>query len=186
LEKIKSMRSKGFETPIVIFSYLNPIFQLGYSNFASRCADSGVDGALILDLPPEEAENYIKHMRGQDIDTVFLASPTTSHKRLDLISEETRGFLYYVSRTGVTGTQEAVSESLEEEIHSLKKQVKVPIIVGFGISNTSQARQVKMLADGIVIGSAIVKIIEKNVTKSDTIGELSSFVGDISKTVRNQ
>lgn len=184
LDRVEKMRGDGFQTPIVIFSYLNPIFQMGYAAFAQRCKEVGVDGALVLDLPPEEADRYIPCMESQGVDTVFLAAPTTAKDRLDLIVSRTRGFLYYVSRTGVTGVQQRVSDTLEEELRSLQASTSVPIIVGFGISNQQQAKDVAALADGMVIGSRIVQLIQQGKSDGETVAELRKFVSGISKALK--
>lgn len=180
LRMVSEMRQEGFTTPIVLFSYLNPIFRMGFESFASNCKESGIDGALVLDLPIEEAEDYITHMRRQEVQTIFLASPTTSEERLKLIGRETRGFLYYVSRTGVTGVQSGVSKTLEKELTRLKQPINCPIIIGFGISTVEQAKFVSSLGDGIVIGSAIVKLIEKN---DQVEKNMSAFTRSISKAI---
>ncbi|NRA64621.1 MAG: tryptophan synthase subunit alpha [Pseudobacteriovorax sp.] len=180
LDTVKELRESGFSTPIVLFSYLNPIFNMGYETFAKRCKLSGVDGVLVLDLPIEEAEAYTEVIHSQDLDTVFLAAPTTTSDRLSLISEKTKGFLYYVSRTGVTGAQATVSDTLESEVENLRGIVGKPIVIGFGISNPDQAKQVSQMGDGIVIGSALVKLIEKGSVSEATTDALSSFARGIS------
>ena len=180
LTLVKELRTEGFETPIILFSYLNPIFAMGYDGFADACKEAGVNGALVLDLPIEEADDYILSMRRQNLDTVFLASPTTSEKRLKLVGENSRGFLYYVSRTGVTGVQTDVSQTLGQEMKTLREYVELPVVIGFGISSAEQAKFMSSLGDGIVIGSAIVKIIEKG---DDVLGKMTSFTSEISQAL---
>ncbi len=180
LQMVAELRSEGFSLPLVLFSYLNPIFSMGYENFAQQCRKVGVDGVLVLDLPIEEAAPYIELMRRQEVKTVFLASPTTTDERLQLVGEQTQGFLYYVSRTGVTGAQAEISKTLEDEVNHLKEYVNCPIVVGFGISTVEQAKFVSSLGDGIVIGSAIVKLIEN---RDQVEKRLSSFVRQISQAI---
>ena len=185
LRLVGEMREDGFETPLVIFSYFNPILAYGLEEFAKEANKVGIDGILILDLPPEESSTYRVIMKSQGIDTVFLASPTTSPIRLELINEASTGFVYYVSRTGVTGTQSEISSTLEDEMKALSDLVQKPLVVGFGISNAEQARKVASYGDGIVIGSAIVKLvaeISQNAGKLDKIGD---FVSDISQTLKS-
>ena len=184
LSTVKKLRDSGLETPIVLFSYLNPIYAMGYESFAEECKRVGVDGALVLDLPPEEAGQYIEVMRRQNIDTVFLASPTTTENRLKLINQESRGFVYYVSRTGVTGVQSDVSDTLDSEVSKVRALVSKPLIIGFGISNPEQAKQIGSLGDGIVIGSAIVKMVENYHNDIKTIDKISDFVNGVSESLK--
>ena len=161
LEKIKALRAVDDETPIVVFSYLNPIYQMGYEAFARKARDAGADGVLIVDLPPEEAEDYRSKMQDVGLDTIFLASPTSDGKRLRLVNQLSSGFVYYVSRTGVTGVQSELSESLGSEMKLVRQSVQKPVMVGFGISTAEQAIAAAQMGDGIIIGSAIVKLIEE-------------------------
>ncbi len=179
LEMVQQLRADGFSCPLVIFSYLNPIFCMGYEKFASRAKQSGVDGVLCVDLPPEEASEYQSCLRSQGLDTVFLASPTTEEKRLELIEAYSSGFVYYVSRTGVTGVQSEISQSLQAEMNSVREHIKKPIAIGFGISTAEQAKEVGQWADGIVIGSAIVNIIAKASASEAVEPMLERFVKQI-------
>lgn len=179
LTMISELRAEGFEAPLVIFSYLNPIHAMGYENFAARAKQSDADGVLCVDMPPEEAESYQKILRSQGLDTVFLASPTTEEKRLQLIEAYSSGFVYYVSRTGVTGVQAELSQSLQTEVGHIKEHIKKPLAIGFGISTPEQAKQVSQWADGIVIGSAIVNIIAKASQSHTVDDELRRFVKSI-------
>lgn len=178
LALVKQLRVDKIKTPIVIFTYLNPVYQMGIELFASKAAASGVTGVLLVDLPPELAaptdktigfyQNYGAVMKEHGIETVFLASPTTAPDRLNLIDSSSTGFIYYISRTGVTGTQTSLPTNLVQELEDLRKLVKNPIAVGFGISTPEQARQLSNHADAIVVGSALVKIIESaNLSLSD-------------------
>jgi tryptophan synthase alpha chain len=160
LDQVTVFRKQNDKTPIVLFSYLNPIYRMGFENFANKAGSAGVDGILIVDFPPEEADAYRRSMQGAGLDTVFLASPTSDEKRLQHVDENSSGFVYYVSRTGVTGMQSQLSQSLGQEMGLVKRFVKKPVMVGFGISNPEQAVAAAQLGDGIIIGSAIVKIIE--------------------------
>jgi tryptophan synthase alpha chain len=147
---------------LIIFSYLNPILRMGLERFAAAAADAGVDGALVTDLPVEEAADYLRHMRKRNLATVFLAAPTSTDERLKRIAEASTGFVYAVSRTGVTGARKELPEDAQKLVQRLRKFTKLPIAVGFGISQSAQFTSVGQFADAAVVGSAIVQTIETN------------------------
>src|SRR5260221_6624232 len=144
---------------LIIFTYLNPIVRMGLEKFADAAAAAGVDGALVTDLPVEEAGEYLKHMRKRNLATVFLAAPTSTDERLKRIAEASSGFVYAVSRTGVTGARQQLPEDARKLVRRLRKYTKLPIAVGFGISTAGQFAAVGEFADAIVVGSAIVETI---------------------------
>jgi tryptophan synthase alpha chain len=162
LEIAARLRGRGVQTPFVLFTYYNPVFKLGHEAFAELAAKSGIDAVLMVDLPPEEATELRAELTKQKIGTVFLASPTTPEARLKLVDEASSEFVYYVSRLGVTGAQSALSDSLEDEVARVKRVIKTPLAVGFGISTPEHAAGVARFADGVVVGSALVKKIEEN------------------------
>jgi tryptophan synthase alpha chain len=168
-ELVRQVRRKGATMPICLMSYLNPVYRLGYAAFVKEAQEAGANGALIVDLPPEEAEDYCKIAATHHFETVFLCSPTTSPERLKLIDKASSGFIYYVSREGVTGVQSALSPQLQEKISSLRKALANPVLVGFGISTPEHVRQLNGHADGIVVGSALVALIEKNPKEADRV-----------------
>jgi tryptophan synthase alpha chain len=146
--------------PIVLFTYFNPIHAYGVARFAEHAAASGVDGVLCVDLPPEEAEGeYLDALRSHGIDAVFLLAPTSTRDRVRAVARLGSGFVYYVSRTGVTGEQDALPEDLAREAKALGKALKLPLAVGFGISTRPQVAAVANVADGVVVGSALVRLI---------------------------
>jgi tryptophan synthase alpha chain len=147
---------------LVIFSYLNPILKMGLEQFARTAQKSGVDGALITDLPVEESTEYQEVMKRNGLATIFLAAPTSTDQRLRLIARASSGFVYAVSRTGVTGASQQLPEDAKALVRRLRKFTKLPIAVGFGISNAQQFSAVAQFADAGVIGSAIVATIEQN------------------------
>ncbi len=159
---VERLRRRGAAIPIVLFTYFNPIHSMGLENFARRARSAGVDGVLVVDLPPEEAGPHIEAARAADLETVFLASPTTSVCRLSLINDASSGFVYYVSRLGVTGERPELSKTLAQEIARVRRHVTVPLAVGFGISTPEQAASVGGLADAVVVGSALVRLIAEN------------------------
>lgn len=147
---------------LIIFSYLNPIFRMGLDNFAAAAQDAGIDGALITDLPVEEAADYVKEMRRRQLSTIFLAAPTSTDERLKLIAQASSGFVYAVSRTGVTGSRQQLPEDAQKLVRRLRRYTKLPIAVGFGISTPEQFSALGEFADAAVVGSAIVETIERN------------------------
>src|SRR5258708_28864634 len=147
---------------LIVFTYLNPVLRMGLEKFAERAADTGVDGALITDLPVEEADEYLLQMRRRNLVTVFLAAPTSTDARLKRIAEVSTGFVYAVSRTGVTGARKELPEDAQKLVRRLRKFTKLPIAVGFGISAPEQFASVGKYADAAVVGSAIVQLIERS------------------------
>jgi tryptophan synthase alpha chain len=168
---------------LIIFSYLNPILRMGLARFAARAADSGIDGALITDLPVEEAGAYVTAMRERNLATVFLAAPTSTNERLKRIARASTGFVYAVSRTGVTGAHKQMSEDARELVRRLRKHTKLPIAVGFGISTAEQLAAVGEFADAAVIGSAIVETIERSPGKEAE--SVAQFVRQLSTASRH-
>lgn len=158
---IKKNSSSNKKIPIILFTYYNPILRLGVDEFARRASAAGIWGVLVVDLPPEEAKGYLDSVQKYGLKTVFLASPTTPENRVPLISESSTGFIYYVSRTGVTGVQSELSQSLQEEVNRLRKLTNKSIAVGFGISTPEHARVVGSLADAVVVGSAFVRLMSQ-------------------------
>lgn len=153
---------KEADAGLVIFTYLNPVLRFGLEHFCEAAAKAGVDGALITDLTVEEADEYRRLMQSRNLDTVFLAAPTSPDQRLKKIAQACRGFVYAVSRTGVTGTRDQLAADAAELVGRLRKYTKLPVAVGFGISNREQFSQVGSFADAAAVGSAVVQAIEQN------------------------
>ena len=160
LERLAGWREK-LSAPIILFTYFNPVLQYGMENFARDASRAGADGALIVDLTPEEAADYISAMRGQHLDTVFLASPTSTDERLERVAAASTGFLYLVSRTGVTGERQNLSASVQPLVERARRFTQLPLAVGFGVSTPEQVGSVQSLADAAVVGSAVVHAIEE-------------------------
>ncbi len=158
-----SLRADGVEAALVLFTYVNPVLAFGVERFAAAAAAAGVDGVLVTDLPVDEAvdSGYEAALRGRALDRIYLATPTTTEARLRKVREAGSGFLYYVSRTGVTGARDALPETLPVEVARARRQVERPVAVGFGISTPAQAAEVARVADGVVVGSAIVERVER-------------------------
>jgi len=153
---------KETDAGLIVFTYLNPILRFGVERFCAEAAKAGVDGALITDLTVEEASDYRRMMAAHNLDTVFLAAPTSPDQRLKAITAACQGFVYAVSRTGITGTQKQVAADVEALVKRIRKFTKLPVAVGFGISNVQQFAEVGRFADGVAVGSAIVQLIEQN------------------------
>lgn len=151
--------------PIILFSYYNPLLQYGLEPFARDAAQAGVDGVLAVDLSPEEAEAYVDTLRARQLDTVFLASPTSTDERLERAAKFSSGFLYLISRTGVTGQRNELASTLSPLVERARRATPLPLAVGFGISKPEQVRQVQALADAAVVGSAVVQAIEERYPK---------------------
>jgi tryptophan synthase alpha chain len=147
---------------LIIFTYLNPILRLGMARFSAAAQDAGVDGALITDLPVEESHEYLAQMRKRSLATVFLAAPTSTDARLKQIALASSGFVYAVSRTGVTGARQQMPEDAPQLVARLRRYTDLPVAVGFGISTSAQFTAVGKFADAAVVGSAIVETIERN------------------------
>jgi tryptophan synthase alpha chain len=165
LEKVLKLAGeirRRSQVGMIIFSYLNPILKMGMKKFCDAAEDSGLDGALVTDLPVEEADDYLREMRSRRLSTVFLAAPTSTDQRLRAIVKASSGFVYAVSRTGVTGARQQLAEDARELVMRVRKFTKLPVAVGFGISTAEQFSAVGEYAEGAVVGSAIVQTIEQN------------------------
>ncbi|MGB8581702.1 MAG: tryptophan synthase subunit alpha [Candidatus Sulfotelmatobacter sp.] len=156
------VRQQAQSAGIVVFSYLNPILRMGIEKFCKVARHAGVDGVLVTDLPVEEAGEYLRAMRTHDLAPIFLAAPTSPDERLRRIAQASRGFVYAVSRTGVTGARQQLAADAEKLVRRLRLLTKLPVAVGFGISNAGQFAEVGAFADAVVVGSAVVETIERN------------------------
>jgi tryptophan synthase alpha chain len=160
--KLASNVRKETDAGLIVFSYLNPVLRFGLERFCSEAARAGVDGALITDLTVEEAGEYRRLMAAHNLDTIFLAAPTSPDQRLKAIAQACKGFVYAVSRTGITGAQKQLASDAQGLVKRIRKCTKLPVAVGFGIANPEQFAQVGKFADAAVVGSAIVQLIEQN------------------------
>jgi len=181
LELVARLRREKCEIPLVLFTYYNPVFAYGRKRFEKDAAKAGADGLLLLDLPPEEAEQDLPP--SADLCRIVLVAPTTPESRLREITRRASGFVYYVSREGVTGMQKNLPATLSDRTALLKRTTTLPVCVGFGISNPEQAGQVAKLADGVVVGSAIVDRIGKIGRSPKLSSEIGSFLRPIAETV---
>ncbi len=161
LDAVRAIRRKS-ELPLLLFTYLNPILQYGVDRLAGEAQEAGVDGVLVTDLPPEEADGWLAAARKAGLDTVFLAAPTSPDERLRRVAEASRGYVYAISRTGVTGERASLSDDTRPLIERLKRHTEEPVAVGFGISTPEQVKAAAEVADGVVVGSALVRFLEEN------------------------
>jgi tryptophan synthase alpha chain len=161
LECVRTIR-RSSELPLLLFSYFNPLLQYGLGRLARDARAAGVDGVLVTDLPPEEAGEWIEAARGCDLDTVFLASPTSPAGRLERVAQASRGFVYAISRTGVTGERQSLSGEAGPLVERLRALTDVPVALGFGLSTPQQVKDAAAVADGVVVGSALVRFLEEH------------------------
>jgi tryptophan synthase alpha chain len=172
---------KTSELPIILMTSFNPVFVYGQKEFVADAVKAGVDGVIIPDLPPEEAEEFLGFSKG--LDMVFLLAPTSTPDRIQQVGKISKGFIYYISLTGTTGTKDSLSAGLEEKVNEVKKLVSLPVLVGFGVSGPEQARQAAKISDGVIIGSAIVKLIETHSDPVERDRKLAEFLTGIKKAI---
>lgn len=182
LDTVRDIR-RDSQVPLLLFSYLNPLLRYGFERLAGDASEAGIDGVLLTDLCVEEAEQPVRRLREFGLDTVFLAAPTSTERRLKLVAEHSSGFVYLVSRTGVTGEQESVSKSVSPLLARMRELTDLPLAVGFGISTSEQVSQVALHADGVVVGSAIVKCIESSIGSADMASRLEAFVRQLTASL---
>ena len=172
---------KTSELPVVLMTSFNPIFVYGQKEFVADAVKAGVDGVIIPDLPHEEAEEFLAIADG--LDMIFLLAPTSTPDRIQQIGKISKGFIYYISLTGTTGTKESLSVGLEEKVSEIKNSVSLPVLVGFGISGPEQAAEAAKVSDGVILGSAIVKLIETNSNPVERDRKLGEFLTSIQKAI---
>ncbi len=186
LLELIAMKRDALGVPIVLFTYFNPVFARGVENFAEQAAASGVDGVLCVDLPPEEgARELIPALQARGLDAIFLLAPTSTKERIKKASEASSGFLYYVSRRGVTGEQALLDPELSKRVKRLRCRLKLPIAVGVGISTAEQAAEVAKVADGVVVGSALVRTVEENWDDPQLVERIEQQVRELAAPLRS-
>jgi tryptophan synthase alpha chain len=178
LDLVRDVR-KQTKVPIVLFSYFNPLLQFGLEKLVREAEHAEVDGILVTDLTPEEAGRFSAMLRAHEIDLIFLVAPTSTDERLKLIAARASGFIYAVSRAGITGAREAVSAEAEKLVNRVRTVSALPVAVGFGISKPEHVRDVWRFADAAVVGSAIVKTIEDNDGNADLVKEIGKFAASL-------
>jgi len=189
LENIFSLAAEAKKTrndlPIILMGYYNLILYFGIDKFVKKCKENGVDGLIIVDLQPEEDEDLINELKNNQIDLIRLITPTTNEERLKLILNNASGFIYYVSVMGITGQKSADLNDLEKSLAFIRKHTNLPIVPGFGIKNSTDVKNICKIADGAVVGSSIIKIVEENLTnKEKMLSEINKFSKDLKNGTR--
>jgi len=186
MEMVRSFRSRDTDTPVVLMGYLNPIEVLGYADFTRAAADAGVDGVLTVDLPPEEADDFLDAMRANGLDPIFLLSPTSTAERIGRICAAASGFVYYVSLKGVTGASSLDVGAVTEKLQQIRKLTPLPIGVGFGIKDADSAARVAAVADAVIVGSAVVNLVAANAERPEAIaGEVARLLAGIRRAMND-
>lgn len=178
LEIAAEIRARS-EMPIILFSYLNPLLRYGFDKLCADARAAGIDGCLFTDLSVEEAADTVESMRRASLDTVFLAAPTSTDRRLQLVAEYSTGFVYVVSRTGVTGEQAAMAAGVDDLVTRLRSLTALPLAVGFGISRREHVEAVGRYADGVVVGSAVMRAVEQHAAESDLERHVETFFKEL-------
>ena len=184
LKTIAAIRKQS-QIPIVLYIYFNLIHKVGLGKFIAAAAQAGVDGLLVLDLPPEESDNYEALMRSHGLCHIYLVAPTTPEERMELIVKRGSGFIYYISREGVTGMQTSVASNLAAQVAKIRAHTNLSVAVGFGISNPAQAKAVASEADGCVVGSAVVNQIAENGKSPELVAKVGAFVKSLADAVKS-
>jgi len=172
------------EVPIALMTYYNPVYRYGVKDFVKDAGASGVDGVIVPDLPPDEADELMAHSRREGFRNIFLLSPTSSPSRIKLVARSSNGFVYYVSLTGVTGARAKLPKEIVNNVRAIKRATKKPVCVGFGVSSPRQAASVARVSDGVIVGSAVIKLIEKNLGSRDMVSNVGRFARSLRKAVK--
>ncbi len=181
LDMVKEFRSKDGDTPIVLMGYLNPVEVMGYEAFAEAAAEAGVDGLILVDLPPEEGEELFAALKAKQIDMIFLLAPTSTDERMQTICDQASGFVYYVSLKGVTGAANLDVDSVVQKVNQIRTHTTIPVGVGFGIRDAESAASVAAVADAVVVGSAVVNRVAEN---ADNPQKISQSVCELLSSMR--
>ncbi|NCN89230.1 MAG: tryptophan synthase subunit alpha [Gallionella sp.] len=184
LDMVAEFRRKNSHTPVVLMGYGNPIEAMGWETFAKRCAEVGVDGVLTVDFPPEESHEAFTHLEAHGIDPIFLLAPTTREERVAQVAKLARGYVYYVSLKGVTGAGNLDLSAIEQKLPQLRRHIKLPIGVGFGIRDGATANAVAKLCDGVVVGSRIVQEIEDS-NEQEMVANVGRLVKELRQAIDN-
>ena len=168
-EMVREFRARDAVTPVLLMGYLNSIERMGYREFVTRAADAGIDGMIVVNLPPEEARELHALMRAREMNLIFLIAPTSTPARIERIAAEASGFIYYVALKGVTGANDIRTDGIADQVARIRAHSDLPIMVGFGIKDGATARAIGMLADGVVVGTALVTTMEHNQRQPERI-----------------
>jgi len=183
LDLIADIRRQS-QIPLALMTYYNPVFRFGEARFIEAAKRVGLDGVIIPDLPPEEAGGLIRDAKKNQVSTIFFLAPTSTKERIKFISKNTSGFIYYVSLTGVTGARESLAKDLFKKIGLIKRYTNKPICVGFGISKPEHVRALSKTADGVIVGSAVIKEIGKNIGRKDLPKKVNKLISELIRPIR--
>jgi len=173
------------QLPIVLMTSFNPVFVYGQEAFVKDSVEAGVDGVIIPDLPPEEAGDFDALAQEQVLDVIYLLAPTSTPDRIEMVGTKSRGFIYYVSLTGVTGARSSLAQGVEEKVSRVKQATSLPVLIGFGISGPEQAKAASGFSDGVIVGSAIVRMIEETPEPAERKEKLKVFVRDMKQSIQD-
>jgi tryptophan synthase alpha chain len=182
LDLVRTFRRRS-EIPLVLFGYYNPFFHFGPKRLADRAGKAGVDGLLCVDLPPEESHELKSSVEREGIDQIFLLAPTSNAQRIRLVAQEARGFIYYVSVTGVTGARQRFVEPLEKQVAKVRRDTALPIAVGFGVSTPAQAAWIASFADGVVVASALIDAMQRARRNEERVTRAGQFVARLKRAM---
>jgi tryptophan synthase alpha chain len=183
LELVKGLRPR-LDVPLVLMGYANVFLTMGERSFAEAAQAAGVDGVICVDLPPEEGVGLRRELEARGVDPILLAAPTTTPERLAFLARETRGFLYYVSLTGVTGARAELARGIEAQVRRVRESADIPVCVGFGVSTPEHARRIGAFADGVVVGSALVERIANARDREQAVDAAARFVAELKQPLR--
>lgn len=176
LRLVASVRKEGTQSPILLMGYYNPILAYGLKEYARDAARAGVDATLVVDLPPEESAELDRELKKVDIDLIYLLTPTSDAERIRRVAKRARGFIYFVSITGITGAKLRSEGEIRRKVAEIRRRTSLPIAVGFGISRPDQARKISKFADGVVIGSALVSLIQQKASSKSFLQDIEKFI----------
>jgi len=180
LGMVQQFRQQDNDTPVVLMGYLNPVEVKGYREFAAQAAEAGVDGILLVDMPPEEAVDLVSALQAHELDMIFLVAPTTDKSRIAAITRAGSGFIYYVSLKGVTGAGHLDLESVKDRVSEIRELTELPVGVGFGIKDATSAASISSVADAVVVGSALVRKVEENANSGEQINKaVAALLGEM-------
>jgi tryptophan synthase alpha chain len=185
IQLVREIR-KSSQLPIVLMTSFNPVFVYGQEAFVKDAVDAGVDGVIIPDLPPEEAEEFDAVALANQLDVIYLVAPTSTPERIKMIGSKSRGFIYYVSLTGVTGARSSLAQDVEEKVSRVKQATSLPVLIGFGISGPEQAKAASGFSDGVIVGSAIVRMIEETSEPAERKEKLKVFVRGLKQSLQDR
>lgn len=184
IQLVRDIRQSS-QLPIVLMTSFNPVFVYGQKTFVDDAIEAGVDGVIIPDLPPEEAEEFDALAKAKNLDMIHLLAPTSTPDRIEMVGAKSRGFIYYVSLTGVTGTRDSLAQGVEEKVSRIKQATALPVLIGFGISGPDQAKAASKCSDGVIVGSALVRMIEECTDPAERKEKLKLFVRSVKQSLQD-